>query len=155
MITYATSYGIVEFHEEIYNATVIEIEDNKEKADMTEYIMQEPFPGKIKEGTIEKEKMETDPNSNFSRIEWKLEPGEVIVSPKFVKIEEENISMSFFLEPEDIKIRGGIIDKKGMKYYIEEKELLWHDFDLKECGDYQVFIENISDVSIQIYGFYN
>ena len=155
MITYATSYGIVEFHEEIYNATVIEIEDNKEKADMTEYIMQEPFPGKIKEGTIEKEKMETDPNSNFSRIEWKLEPGEVIVSPKFVKTEEENISMSFFLEPEDIKIRGGIINKKGMKYYIEEKELLWHDFDLKECGDYQVFIENISDVSIQIYGFYN
>ena len=58
-------------------------------------------------------------------------------------------------KPEDIKIRGGIIDKKGMKYYIEEKELLWHDFDLKECGDYQVFIENISDVSIQIYGFYN
>ena len=119
-----------------------------------EYTTWGDFRGKVTEVTVKKEKIEIDPKSNFTRMEWTLAPNEVVMSPEFYKDSGSDVWISFLVEPRDVNVRGGIIEANGERRYIEDKEELWNVFILREGGSYRMFVENVSDFSIQIYGFY-
>ena len=142
-------------HEQLYNATVIEVEENLDVDEQLEYTTWGDFRGKVTEGTVKKEKIEIDPKSNFTRMEWTLAPNEIVVSPAFYMEAEDEIWLAISVDLKDKKIRGGIVGDNGEKRYVEDTELLWHGFSLREDGKYRIFIENISSVPILVYGFYD
>lgn len=153
--SFATGWGIVRVHEQLYNATVIEVEENLDVDEQLEYTTWGDFRGKVTEGTVKKEKIEIDPKSNFTRMEWTLAPNEIVVSPAFYMEAEDEIWLAISVDLKDKKIRGGIVGDNGEKRYVEDTELLWHGFSLREDGKYRIFIENISSVPILVYGFYD
>ena len=153
--SFATGWGIVRVHEQLYNATVLEVEENLHVDEQLEYTTWGDFRGKVTEGTVKKEKIEIDPKSNFTRMEWTLAPNEIVVSPAFYMEAEDEIWLAISVDLKDKKIRGGIVGDNGEKRYVEDTELLWHGFSLREDGKYRIFIENISSVPILVYGFYD
>ena len=56
------------------------------------------------------------------------------------------------LYPEDVTLKVGIINPNGSKLYVNGKDMVSHSFSATATGQYRVYVENKSDVTISIEG---
>ena len=83
---------------------------------------------------------------------WEIEPGHSATSGIFYASSGGTIGISVVASPSTSEIKVGIVQPSSVRRYVRGSGSIAHDFALTQSGNYKVYIENISDVSVTAAG---
>ncbi len=146
---YAAGAGVIEGYEALYQATVVEVEEQAIEDQYIEY-REEPDDSWVAE---EGEVMENGRSSVVS-FEWTVEANASKKTPSFEMPSGGYITVSVSVEPTDLKVNVGIVDPNGGRRYITGSDIITHTFSLDQSGSYKVFVENTNDQKVYVAGSY-
>lgn len=144
----AAGLGINQVHNALYAITDLETKDNQEENTYIEYeeeLTEENIRNMKQMPTIQRK------DGSFT-FEEDVEPGELLYSNLFSVKEGGQIKIMASLYPEDATLKVGIINPNGSKLYVNGKDMVSHSFSATATGQYRVYVENKSDVTISIEG---
>lgn len=147
----AASAGAAKQYVKWYRETVVEIEEElQEPEELVEYIETEATPGVVEEIG------ETFGNARFPTkyFAWAVGNNALKKTDAFYVEEARSIEVYASITPSDKQVRFGIIEPSGTKRYILVTGSGSHTFYIKRTGDYRVFVENTSGVSVEAGGTY-
>lgn len=150
MTSLAAGEGIVNGYDRVYQAMAIEQEEVMHLPEYIEYIETAVNP---------RIKVETDNTSSISeegvsRISWSVENMVSKQTLPFSASEGGSILVSVSISPSDREVKVGIVTPKGVKRYVKGTEAITYKFKLDASGEYRVFAENTSGITVQVDGFY-
>ena len=86
--------------------------------------------------------------------EWEIETGHSATSAIFYASNGNSINVSVNVVPTDTTIKVGIVQPDGVRRYVEGDTTLGHSFALTQSGNYRVYIQNDSGVTVTVVGSY-
>ena len=86
--------------------------------------------------------------------EWEIETGHSATSAIFYASNGNSINVSVNVVPTDTTIKVGIVQPDGVRRYVEGDTTLGHSFALTQSGNYRVYIQNDSGVTVTVAGTY-
>ena len=89
-----------------------------------------------------------------SSISWSVENMVSKQTLTFSASEGGSILVSVSISPSDQEVKVGIVTPKGVKRYVKGTEAITYKFKLDASGEYRVFAENTSGITVQVDGFY-
>ena len=146
---YAAGAGVIEGYEALYQATVVEVEEQAIEDQYIEY-REEPDDSWVAE---EGEVMENGRSSVVS-FEWTVEANASKKTPSFEMPSGGYITVSVSVEPTDLKVNVGIVDPNGGRRYITGSDTIHYKFSLDQSGNYMVFVENPNSAKVSVAGYY-
>ncbi len=148
----AAGKGMVAGYEAVYNATVVEIEEEMGALPTyTEY---------TETGTAPNIQVEEDigavptGRSRTVSIEWTVGNNVLRHTSSFQASAGDSIQIAFFLSPSNRTVKVGIITPSGSKRYVLGSGTVVNTFSLTTTGSYQVFVENTSGAAVEVNGSY-
>ncbi len=144
----AAGLGINQVHNALYAITNLETKDNQKENTYIEYeeeLTEENIRNMKQMPTIQRK------DGSFT-FEEDVEPGDLLYSNLFSVKEGGQIKIMASLYPEDVTLKVGIINPNGSKLYVNGKDMVSHSFSATATGQYRVYVENKSDVTISIEG---
>ena len=152
MTAYAAGNGIAKLHKVVYDATIgmVEEENTGIENTLTEYTMsEEEFaqnPGIPMQGSLAR---------SYGNISDTLGGKAKGVTASFHLTEGDKIIITLDVSPSDKDVRVGIAGCPGVNPpYVMGKGAISHTFTAEKTGDYYVFVENMTDASVTVNGFY-
>ena len=146
----AASEGIVNGYEIIYKAMVIEQEEIIQPREYIEYVETEVNPP-IR---IEVDDILPISTEDASFISWSVDNMVSRRTSPFSASEGGSIVVNVSISPADREVKVGIITPEGVERYVKVTEYIAYKFQLDVSGDYQVFVENTSGITVQVDGLY-
>lgn len=93
---------------------------------------------------------------SFVGMEWTVNGGEAAETEAFICKEGDTISVTMGISPEHISVKVGIIKPDGTKTFIWGKgDKVAHDFSVSVSGSYKVFVENGTEITVDVEGTYH
>ena len=86
--------------------------------------------------------------------EWEIETGHSATSTIFYASSGNSINVSVVIAPADNTVRVGIVQPDGVRRYVEGDTTVGHSFALTQSGNYKVYIQNDSGVTVTVVGSY-
>lgn len=129
-----------------YLATVVMVSEECEESDEVEYESAGFEPGVI----VEKDGGELIAPLSITNLNWTISEKHVRESSDFIASSGQSIVMSAIANPLSSQIRIGIVEPDGTLRYVSGKGSALHTFTLTKSGSYSVYVQNMSDVSIEV-----
>lgn len=146
---YAAGAGVIEGYEALYQATVVEVEEQAGEDQYIEY-REEPDDSWVAE---EGEVMENGRSSVVS-FEWTVEANASKNTSSFEMSSGGLITVDVSVEPANLNVRVGIVEPdKGRRYIIDSGRIA-HTFSLDQSGSYRAFVENTNNQKVYVDGLY-
>lgn len=142
----AAGLGMEKVHETVYKATESAEKEKYEKLTYIEYeeVLTEEEREKMIEVSIQQY------TRSIIGAAWEMEPDSVCETESFDVEGADSIMLSVKIVPDNAVVRAGIITPGGNKRYVNGKGEIQYTFDLREDGEYSIFVENISDETISV-----
>ena len=86
--------------------------------------------------------------------EWEIETGHSATSAIFYASSGNSINVAVGIYPADTSVRVGIVQPDGIRRYVEGENTVGHSFTLNQSGNYRVYIQNDSGVTVTVSGTY-
>ena len=86
--------------------------------------------------------------------EWEIETGHSATSAIFYASNGNSINVSVNVVPTDTTVKVGIVQPDGVRRYVEGDTTFGHSFALTQSGNYKVYIQNDSGVTVTVAGSY-
>lgn len=86
--------------------------------------------------------------------DWEIETGHSATSTIFYASSGNSINVVVNIDPTDTTIRVGIVQPDGVRRYVEGDTTVGHSFALTQSGNYRVYIQNDSGVTVTVSGSY-
>lgn len=134
---YAAGAGVIEGYEALYQATVVEVEEQAIEDQYIEY-REEP----------------DDRRSSTVPFEWTVGANASKRTPSFEMPSGGYITVSVSVEPTDLKVNVGIVEPDGGRRYITGSDTIHYKFSLDQSGNYMVFVENPNSAKVSVAGYY-
>lgn len=146
----AASEGIVTGYDIIYQNMVTKQEEIIQPREYIEYVETEVNP----QIRVEMGDISTIPPEGTALISWSV--GNIVSrrTYPFSASEGRSIVVSVFIDPADQEVNVGIITPEGVERYAKGTYHIRCEFELDVSGEYQVFVENTSGITVQVDGFY-
>ena len=150
MTALAASDGIAKGYTVIWCALDPEQEEVMELPEYIEYVETETDPQiKIKEGEVSVTSTE-----GLSLISWSVDSKTLMQTLPFSASKGGSIVVAVSVRPADKEVKVGIIMPDGSRRYVQVAGGIYYEFELDVSGEYQVFVENTSGVTVQVDGYY-
>ena len=161
---YAASMAVGEAYMAAYNATVVD-EIETVTSVMTDDGMIEYEVRGLEAGFVEKvgeivggiDDNEYNINATDATtygFNWTIRKGIAMRGSMFDASSGGSIIVTADVTPSNVTYRMGIVEPDGTRRYVEGKEFMSHKFLLDQTGSYCVYIQNLSDDSIDVDGSY-
>ena len=145
---YAASVGMIGQYENLYQATVVEVEEQMDVMELEEF---EEAPGLSPSVEEEGELLEQIRSSAI--LAWTVSGHVLKKTPEFDAKSGGSINV-MATAPANKYVNVGIIEPDGTKRYVREKGDILHKFSLDQTGKYRVFVENKNDGAVDVEGSY-
>ncbi|MBQ9277898.1 MAG: hypothetical protein IJ224_04605 [Lachnospiraceae bacterium] len=86
--------------------------------------------------------------------EWEIETGHSATSTIFGAVSGNTINVSVVIDPADTTVKVGIVQPDGTRRYVTGETTVGHSFALHQTGNYKVYVENNSGVTVIVTGTY-
>ena len=150
MTALAASDGIAKGYTVIWCALAPEQEEVMELPEYIEYVETETDPQiKIKVGEVSVTSTE-----GLSLISWSVDSKTLMQTLPFSASKGGSIVVAVSVHPADKEVKVGIIMPDGSRRYVQVAGGIYYEFELDVSGEYQVFVENTSGVTVQVDGNY-
>ena len=137
----AASLGVAGAYTNAYKETVREVEEQiREENSLEEYEMS-GIPDDV---VVEEGEVQYGTRGTALLIDWGVGIGVYKRTDRFEANSGDRITISIWIDPDDVAIRAGIVEPDGTLRYVEASGSITHTFTLDQTGDYRVFVQNIS-----------
>ena len=92
------------------------------------------------------------PDSSGTINSWSISSGSSGTSGIFKAYNGGTIGVAVTVSPASKTVKVGIVQPDGTRRYVRGSAVITHNFELTQSGNYKVYIENISDVTITASG---
>lgn len=161
---YATSMAVGHAYMAAYYATVVEEEESVKTVmtddGMIEYEVSGLEKGFIEEiGEINTDSLDNEFSVNATQatsygFTWAIRSGVSMRGSMFDASSGGSISVMADVTPADVTYRMGIVEPDGTRRYVQGTGYMSHKFLLDQTGSYCIYIQNLSDDSIDADGTY-
>ena len=145
---YAASVGMIGQYENLYQATVVEVEEQMDAMELEEF---EEAPGTST--SVEEEGELQEMARSGAMFTWTVSGHVLKKTPEFDAKAGGCIKVTA-TAPANKYVNVGIIEPDGTKRYVREKGDIYHEFTLDQTGKYRVFVENKNDGAVDVEGSY-
>ena len=149
-MVYAASNGVEMLYENVYEETVVTVEETPAADTAVEYTASGTDDG-VAEIVAETEML----TRAITAFDWTIPANTRYTTGYFSASSGGNIAVSVHAEPTSSTISVGIIEPNGTRRYVNGKGSVYHEFSLNQTGRYRVFVENRGTVNISVDGSYN
>ena len=87
-------------------------------------------------------------------FDWTVEDDTIMQSASFRVNAGEGVNISATISPSNKTVRVGLITPNGSRRYVLMTGRGSHEFSITQSGNYRMFVENTSGVSVHVEGFY-
>ncbi len=86
--------------------------------------------------------------------DWEIETGHSATSTIFYASSGNSINIAVNIYPPDTTVKVGICQPDGTRRYVNGATVVGHSFALTQSGNYRVYVENNSGVTVTVGGSY-
>ena len=86
--------------------------------------------------------------------DWEIETGHSATSTIFYASSGNSINIAVNIDPPDTTVKVGICQPDGTRRYVNGATTVGHSFALTQSGNYRVYVENNSGVTVTVGGSY-
>ncbi len=86
--------------------------------------------------------------------DWEIETGHSATSTIFYASSGNSINVAVNISPADTTVKVGICQPDGTRRYVNGSNTVGHSFALTQSGNYRVYVENNSGVTVTVGGSY-